>query len=119
MGNYDKIKTKAKEFANERHAPVYIVKAFGINHYKIVFKRGQISERNMRNYIETVYPDGEDPNDEAEKFKRRVWSAKVIVGDPRNEGVAKFDDDELNEELRFRKAVYLDAVDFLKSIGEL
>lgn len=118
MGNYNKIKTKAKEFANERHAPVYIVKAFGINHYKIVFKRGQISEKTMRNYIETVYPDGEEPND-TEDFEERVWAAKVIVSDPRAQGVAKFDDDELNEELRFRKAVYLDAVDFLKSIGEL
>ena len=56
---------------------------------------------------------------DTEDFEKRVWSAKVIVGDQRNEGIAKFDDDELSDELKFRKAVYLDAVNFLKSIGEL
>ena len=54
-----------------------------------------------------------------EDFEERVWAAKVIVSDPRAQGVAKFDDAELNEELRFRKTVYLEALHFLESIGEL
>lgn len=57
--------------------------------------------------------------EDTEDFEREVRRAKIIVSDPRAQGVAKFDDAELNEELRFRKTVYLEALHFLESIGEL
>ncbi|MBR1851579.1 MAG: hypothetical protein IJ794_00170 [Lachnospiraceae bacterium] len=57
--------------------------------------------------------------EDTEDFERQVRRAKIIVSDPRGQGVTKFDDTELNDELKFRKTVYLEALHFLESIGEL
>lgn len=54
-----------------------------------------------------------------EDFKEKVEDAKFIINDPRFQGLATLNDRELAEELRITKQIYLDAVDFLKSIGEL
>lgn len=66
MKNYSVVKAKAKEFANERNNPVYIAKASGNNHYRIVFDESQISEKARHNIVEMVYPNEKENEEERE-----------------------------------------------------
>ena len=57
MKHYGVVKTKAKEFANERNKEVFIAKANKITDYVIIFAKEQLTP----NYsiIETVRPQNQ------------------------------------------------------------